>query len=147
MQEPEVLPSRLEKHRYVAHILGWHISGDGDSRSEAIQALEAEFVAAKSRMTAEGEPTPRPGVQVPIKFASQTGLEKHSILAEDFIHRVLQLDWAWISDESSLWHFHTNETNDKLLAKIKEVYGVDVSDIQSGSLTEILDRIASETNR
>ena len=53
------------------------------------------------------------------------------------------LDWAWISDESSLWDFHTDDTNEKLWAKILEVYGVDVSDIESARLSEILNRIAA----
>ncbi len=44
------------------------------------------------------------------------------------------MDWAWISDESSLWDFHSNETDDALIAKIKELYGVDVSDIASARL-------------
>jgi hypothetical protein len=45
--------------------------------------------------------------------------------------------------KSSLWDFHGDETNDALHAKIKEVYGVDVSDIKSGNLSEILERIAA----
>jgi hypothetical protein len=57
--------------------------------------------------------------------------------------RVLRLDWAWISDESSLWDFHHQETNAALVAKIREVYGVDVSDIESANLADILDRIAA----
>ena len=67
----------------------------------------------------------------------------HPELAEDFVRRVLGLDWAWISDESSLWDFHTSETNELLCTKIMQVYGVDVSDIESGKLSEILDRIAA----
>lgn len=62
---------------------------------------------------------------------------------EDFVRRVLGLDWAWISDESSLGDFHDDKTNEALIAKVKEVYGVDVSDIQSAKLFEILDRIAA----
>ncbi len=62
-------------------------------------------------------------------------------LSEDFIQKVLGLDWAWISDESSLWDFHTEQTNDLLIAKIREVYHADVSDIESARLWEILERI------
>ena len=51
------------------------------------------------------------------------------------------MDWAWISDESSLWDFHGELTNDHLYAKIKEVYGVDVSDIESARLWMIFRRI------
>jgi hypothetical protein len=64
-------------------------------------------------------------------------------LADDFIRRVLNKDAVWISDESSLWDFHRQDTNAALVAKIREVYGVDVSDIESGNLADILDRIAA----
>ena len=59
------------------------------------------------------------------------------------MRRILNLDWAWISDESSLWDFHSSKDNGELIAKIREIYGVDVSDIESARLSEILDRIAS----
>lgn len=65
------------------------------------------------------------------------------MLADDFVRRVLDIDGAWISDESSLWDFHHKETNAALVAKIREIYGVDVSDIESGNLADILDRIAA----
>jgi hypothetical protein len=64
-------------------------------------------------------------------------------LAEDFTRRILELDWVWLSDESSLWDFHHNETNDALIFKVREVYNVDVSDIESARLSEILERIAT----
>jgi hypothetical protein len=72
----------------------------------------------------------------------QQRVSAHSELADDFTRRVLNLDWAFISDESSLWDFHHAETNESLIARIKEVYGVDVSDIESAKLSEILERIA-----
>ena len=86
---------------------------------------------------------PRPGTRVPVQFAAQERVSAHPELAEDFVRRVLELEWAWISDESSLWDFHWDETNDALYAKIEEVYGVDASDIKSAKLSEILDRIAA----
>lgn len=61
------------------------------------------------------------------------------------MRRVLELKWAWISDESSLWDFHQDETNDSLISRIREVYDVDVSDIKSARLSEILERIATKT--
>jgi hypothetical protein len=54
------------------------------------------------------------------------------------------VDWAWISDESSLWDFHASDDNRALIAKISEVYAVDVSDIESVRLREILERIAAK---
>jgi len=87
------------------------------------------------------KPLPRPGTRVPIEFAPQNRINAHQELSEDFIHRVLELESAWISDESSLWDFHANENNDIYYAKIKKIYGVDVSDIKSARLCEIFDRI------
>lgn len=68
-------------------------------------------------------------------------VNEYEALSEDFIHRVLDLDWAWISDQSSLWDFNEEGDNSRLNAKIMEVYGVDVSDIQSGRLVAIFERI------
>jgi hypothetical protein len=82
---------------------------------------------------------------VPIKFASDAQVRLDQDLSQDFVRRVLQLEWAWISDESSLWDFHSAESNDVLLARIKETYGIDVSDIKSAKLTDIFERIAGRS--
>ena len=82
-----------------------------------------------------------------LEFAPRQRVSAHPELAEDFIRRVLNLDWAYISDESSLWDFHGAGTNGALIARIEEVYGVDVSDIESAKLPEILERIAKERVR
>ncbi|MGD1062763.1 MAG: hypothetical protein ABR860_05830 [Terracidiphilus sp.] len=136
------LPPRFTQHQYWARVLGWHIDAGGASKAEALSALGEQFAKRKSDWLNKGRPLPRPGVDVPIEFASQKRVNAHIELAQDFIHRVLGLPSAWISDESSLWDFHFEETNDSLLARIKEVYGVDVSDIESAKLCEIFDRIA-----
>jgi hypothetical protein len=134
--------SRFTLHHYLASIVNWHLTGGGDSREEALQKLSDTFAAAKAKKRETGEPLPRPGTRVPIEFASQDRVNSHPALSDDFIHSVLEIESAWISDESSLWDFHTDETNDALCARIKEIYGVDVSDIKSGRLCEIFDRIA-----
>jgi hypothetical protein len=76
------------------------------------------------------------------EFAPSERVNENRKIAEDFTRRVLGLEWAWISDESSLWDFHTEKTNDAMFAKIRDIYGVDVSDISSGRLYEIFERIA-----
>ena len=134
---------RFKLHRYVASIVNWHITGFGGSRKEALQRLSSTFSAVKSRRKETGEPLPRPGTRVPIEFAPRDRVKKHPGLADDFIRRILDLESAWISDRSSLWDFHTDKTNDALCAKIEEIYGVDVSDIESAKLCEILERIAA----
>jgi hypothetical protein len=81
---------------------------------------------------------------MPITFASDDLISKHAALSDDFVRRVLEIDWAWISDESTLWDFHMDENNDALCDKVIEIYGVEVSDIGSAKLSEILDRIATK---
>ena len=143
IREQEVDPAysgtRLKQHRYMAFIVNWGLPGSGDTQAEALRELETAFETAKRNRPL----MPRPGTRVPVQFAAQERVSAHPELAEDFVRRVLELEWAWISDESSLWDFHWDETNDALYAKIEEVYGVDASDIKSAKLSEILDRIAA----
>jgi hypothetical protein len=133
---------RFEPHPYRASIINWNVDGTGNSKEEALSDLLTWFEARKAKLVEEGKPLPRPGTNVPIQFASQERVNDHPELAQDFIERVLGFEWAFISDESSLWDFHSDETNELLVAKIRSVYGVSVDDIESAKLWEILDRIA-----
>ena len=142
--DPMYKAPRFKHHRFIAYIVNWTLNGFGDTRLEAMRDLQAKFDSTKQDRSQNGKPLPRPGVSEPIEFASQERVSQNQDLSEDFVRRVLNLDWAWISDESSLWDFHTEETNELLHAKILEVYGVDVSHIESAKLPEILDRIAAK---
>jgi hypothetical protein len=136
--------ARLKQHRYTAQIMNWWvICGGGNTKLEALQELQKSFAAVKAEKTNQGRKLPRPGTHVEIEFASRGKVDAHPELAEDFIRRVLDLDWAFVSDESSLWDFHSSDDNQDLITKIKQVYGVDVSDIESAKLWQILDRIAT----
>jgi hypothetical protein len=119
------------------------VTGNGDTEEEAFKDLEKSFSATKAERAKSGKKLPRPGTHVEIEFASRERVRARPELAEDFVRRVLNLDWAWISDESSLWDFHSSHDNQALIARIKQVYGVDVSDIESAKLWQILDRIAA----
>ena len=113
--------------------------GDGETEIEALEKLRENFESHKRT----GKKLPRPGTRVPIEFAARDRLARHAKLQEDFVRRVLDIQWAWISDESSLWDFHKDETNAQLVEKILTIYRVDVSDISSGNLADIFDRIES----
>lgn len=142
--DPNYVGTRLKQHRYSVAIVNWWVmSGSGDTKQVAFDELEKRFAVERVERTKAGKPFPRPGTYVAIEFASRQRVDVHHELAEDFIRRVLNLDWAWLSDESSLWDFHSSDDNTELIAKIKEVYGVDVSNIESAKLSEILERIAS----
>jgi hypothetical protein len=134
---------RFTKHRYVAYIVNWAVTGGGETPKDALQNLRINFQTIRDRRRLEGKPMIRPGVNAPIELAAQELISLNAELSEDFIRRVLNLDWAWISDESTLWDFHIDNTNEKMWAKILEVYGVDVSDIESARLPEIFNRIAA----
>jgi len=133
---------RFKQGRYDAYIVNWGLLGIGDTRSEALADLNGSFEITKAERAKQGELLPRPGSRMPITFASNELIIRHADLSDDFTRRVLELDWAWISDESTLSDFHGEQSNDALCDKIKEIYGVDVSDIGSAKLSEILDRIA-----
>jgi hypothetical protein len=130
--------SRLKPLQWTAQIFNWPgISGSANSKVEALEELRKNF----DRFKAAKPNLPRPGTKVPIEFAANARVGQHSELAKDFVKRVLDVDWAWISDESSLWDFHGDETNESLTDKIRDIYGVDVSDISDGNLADIFDRI------
>jgi hypothetical protein len=139
------LPSRFARHPFRALVLGWLIDATGDSKEEALANLKGEFARRRQMRLDEGKQLPRPGTRVPIVFASHARVDGHAGLADDFIRRVLHpvlgIEDVWITDQSSLWNFHFDETSDELVAKIRDVYGVDVSDIESQTLVDIFDRI------
>lgn len=134
--------SRLSLVPWVASVINWPaMSGNGSTRQEAIQELREKF----DRFKAANGKLPRPGTKVPVEFVASDRVDQYSELAKDFIQCVLEIEWAWISDESSLWDFHSDETNGKLNDKIRHLYGVDVSDISNGNLADIFERISKGT--
>ena len=80
-----------------------------------------------------------------IEFAPTTGIDMFLEIAEDFMRRIFDFDPGkyLITDESSLFDFtglDEMEITD-IHKKIQDVYDLDVSDIPSGNLLEILMRI------
>lgn len=79
-----------------------------------------------------------------LTFAATAHVEQHPALLDDFIINVLdQPDGAFVSDESTLWDFHSERSNEEMFARIQARYGVDASDLQSGNIARILERIAA----
>lgn len=140
-------PPRFSSPAWNASVLGLWLTGFGETKEEAPSELAKHFAAYKAKRLERGEAMIRPGTRAPVEFVSTEQIDAHEELAQDFIERVLGYDWAFISDESSLWDFHKERSNDAYVIKIREVYGVDVSDIESGRIAPILERIASERIR
>jgi hypothetical protein len=86
-----------------------------------------------------------------VTFASTEKISRYDYLLDDFIENVLELEWTWVSDVSSLWDFVSLDEYDEekrqkkyaqFLWRIRKEYGVDVSDIEDGNLVRILERIS-----
>ena len=80
-----------------------------------------------------------------IEFAPTTGVDMFHRISEEFMEKIFNFvpGEYLISDESSLYDFTgLNEYDlDDIQKKIRDVYSLDVSDIESGNLLEIFKRI------
>jgi hypothetical protein len=118
--------SRLKPIPWTARAFNWPgMSGGGDTELEALDELCRNFERYKQTK----QKLPRPGAKAPIEFAARDRLARNAELQADFVRCIFEVSWAWISDESSLWGFHIEETNAHLVEKIDRIYGVDASDI------------------
>ena len=80
--------------------------------------------------------------QPDIAIAASTGIDAIEPEVYDrFVRDVLGLPWALITDESSLFDFHTDWNSRELGRKISEVFGVDISEISDGNIVSILEHI------
>jgi hypothetical protein len=77
-----------------------------------------------------------------IEFASDARISRYSNLQEEFAWQILEIKGWFVSDESSLWDFTMEDTLERSYAKIRNVYGVDVSDIEGALIWKILKRIS-----
>jgi hypothetical protein len=131
--------------RWKAQIVNWGVMiGLGSTKDEAYANLQTEFDQfAKS----QGE-MPRPGAKARIRFAPTREIDKYAIVANGFFGKILGRDYrdCFVSDQSSLWDFcppseSPENFQAKMLRKIKETYGCDVSDIKDGNLVTIFERL------
>jgi hypothetical protein len=120
-------------HQLVAHARRWSDAG-----------LATEDL--RKKLTAnDASKLPRPGTGRPleISYASQEEIAKLEHVADQFFPTILEMAYedCIITDESSLWDFHSDDTNEEYHRRIREHYAIDVSGIESGNLVEILKRI------
>jgi hypothetical protein len=120
-----------QNHQLACDVSWWN------TKLGALEELRKTF----DRFKAAKDVLSRPGTSVSIELAASNCVDRHSELAKDFFRQILEVNWAWISDESELSDFHEDETNDRLIEKSRGIYGVNVSDISSGNLADIFDRI------
>ena len=139
------LGGRLQLIPWTAQIINWwQMGGHGNSKEEALENLRSNFESFRQNHAE----LPRPGTGLPIEFASADLVSKYEHLAGDFFDKILDLNYdeCIISDESSLWDFHSEESNATYYKKIESKYGIDVSDIEDGNLVSIFQRINENKN-
>jgi hypothetical protein len=122
------------------------MSGLGETKEEAIGQLRSNL----EKYRRDNGSLPRPGENVPLNltFASDEKIEAHRPTIDRIIGEVINADQGspvFLSDQSSLWDFAGENGIDAYLEQIKEVFGVDVSDMESGNLATIAERIDGST--
>ncbi|HEY1800256.1 MAG TPA: hypothetical protein VGG46_04910 [Terriglobales bacterium] len=84
--DASIVNSRLKQHRYSAAIVNWWVmSGGGETQEEALQALQKNFTAIKTKRAKAQKMLPRPGTHVDLEFASRARVDAHSELTDDFV--------------------------------------------------------------
>ncbi|MGY5876970.1 MAG: hypothetical protein RTU30_14565 [Candidatus Thorarchaeota archaeon] len=98
------------------------------------------FLSRKNRLK-EAAPLVRS-----IVFTPQYQIVQYEDVAKDFIEAIVGVPYSkvFISDRSSIWDFNNlwDEDESEIFARIRERYGVDVSDIEDGNLVRIFERIS-----
>lgn len=131
----------LRLPEYVATIDGMMLAGLGDTPESARADLAERF----ENYRAAHDTLPRPGTQAPITFATATRVEAHGTLRDEFVERILRMEWAFISDESALTEFP--EDPDEYGRRIMLLYGVDIDQLADRRIATILDAIADRPAR
>jgi hypothetical protein len=141
---PEDIPqsTKLRPIRWHVGIPNWlRMTGYGDTKDEAYADLEEKFYEFKR----QGNQLPRPGTKVPIKieFAPRVQVNSYDEIARDFFDKISGMNYqnVLITDASSLWDFPFGENEDELVDKIREVYNIDISNIEDGNLVRIFEMI------
>ena len=130
----------------MVDVIRWGgIQGFGNTREESLESLRKNFEGYVS----SGKKLPRPGTfkKIEVEFASREKISQFEEFEDQFVRDILGIEWALMTDESSLWDFHTDENNDSLYGKICEIYGVDVSGVEGAKIVDILAIIASSTTK
>lgn len=122
---------------------------DDQTEEEAMHKLRLVFEARVHYLQSRGEPLPLPGSgkRLPT-FAPNDQIETLRPLVDDFWERVLGTSYntSFVSNESTLdgWaHLYIPGGRPELIARVKALYGVDITDYYDRPLPIVL-RIISE---
>jgi len=134
-----------ENVKYGAGIIRWAVMvGHGATSEEAIKELERSFHTYRDN----NSDLPRPGTNVPLKFATTEQIDKYEEIAVDFFKRVLQMNYydGFYSDFSCLPYFdleplsdieHNTKMKDEVISRTLLLYHVDITEIYEEPLWKI----------
>ncbi len=127
--------------KYHAQIINWWVASRlGETRQQALDDLQ-RFV---DKFRTDKVYLPRPGSTVSLEFAPSNEIEKYGDIADDFFERILGISMSeslFISDASSLYDFTGISGVATWDQKVKQEFGVDISDIEDRNLSKIFRRI------
>jgi len=136
---------------YCAGITNWALMvGYGRTPEEALIDLKNKFKNYKNNY----DTLPRPGEDVPLKFASSDKICYYEKIAVDYFKNVLRMDFYegyYFTDSSCLSHLIPSDEadNDEYICKMKELiikdtleyYNIDISDIYDEPFWKVFERI------
>jgi len=126
---------------WVVKIINWELMiGLGDTKLEAYEDLKSNF-----KNYLKHDQPPRPGTDVPLRFADTSLIDTLEGVAPGFFDKILNLDYyqCFISDESSLIDF--GRDNDETLQKINATYNLGLTDLGDGNIARLLSLIRDKT--
>jgi predicted RNase H-like HicB family nuclease len=135
-----------ENVKYGARILNWAgMVGHGSTKELAIESLKEHFLMYKDN----NEKVPRPGTNVPLKFASTEKIDMYEEIAVDFFRKVFNADYydGFFSDQSWLGYLESliddefEQPKEVIIERVKEIYQVDITDIYDKPLWMIFECI------
>ena len=127
---------------WSATIDGWLLAGAGATRDDALRELRARFAEYKARHPS----LPRPGLRAPLRIAARDRVTALGPLVDEVLATIVGVNptRCLVTDRSSLHDFARGHSVERYFERIREAYGVDVSDIAGVNLAEIVERLAAQ---
>ena len=140
------LNAEEDKVAYGAGIINWTtMLAHDETREKALIALKERFKIYKDN---NNNNLPRPGVNVPLKFASTDNIDNYEKTAVDFFQRILNMNYyeGFYSDESVLEFLRDEETDSmemksEIINRTLSFYDVDITNIYDEPIWIIFERI------
>ncbi len=124
--------------------------GHGETKEKALQNLKEHF-----RMFKENNKLPRPGTKKPLEFALTNEIDNYEAVAVAFFEKILKLNYyeCFVSDQSSLVDFESlegdsnpDEFRRKIITRVLDNYGLDITDVYDKYLIDVFEKIAYHKN-